>query len=199
MKKLVGVALLLVAFSVGMIAGIRLFFPWEKVLELSFLKGAQIGNVSGLDIRAEAFSVDGALPSFVVKKAKIKAFMGEIRINEIRITPSLWKTLFTLAPSAEIDVEEGVLSLGGKDSSFSGSVACSLLKGAVSLEEWNFGGDLSVKGKVKFSMKNKKILLAAMSIKAPSEMDGPLSAASSMLPLKKGDDGIWILSREEGK
>lgn len=199
MKKAIAGMLLLVSLAVGVIGGVRIFFPWEKAMELAFLKGARIVTSLGLDMGARDFSVDGLIPSFRAGEVKIVSFMGQINIKKVSLTPLLWKSLSGLAPGASLVLDGGTLSLGGGAGSFSGSVTFRLKGGVIFVEDCRIEGDLSAEGGFVYSPKKGRILKARMSIRVPAEMDGTLALASSMAPLKKQGDGSWILEREEGK
>lgn len=197
MRKSLGFAALFMSLAVGITLGARLFFPWEKALELVFLRISQRAVSIGLDLSAREFEVSGLLPSFRIKGLKVLSFMGETDIKDVSVTPLLFKTLLARSPKASLTLDQGTMPLGETSGSFSGSVICSLRDSVIATENWDVTGDLALKGFLYYSAALGKITKAHMSLRVPDSLDGALSLASSMVPLKKQGPGEWVISRKE--
>ncbi|SMG21364.1 type II secretion system protein GspN [Dethiosulfovibrio salsuginis] len=184
------------ALIVGLVVGIRVFFPWEDVTELVFLK-ATSSLPAGVTAEAKDFSVDGFIPAPTVRALDINVLMGSIRITSLKITPMLTNSIKNFAPTVFVDIDRATMDMGGSLASFTGGMVVCLRPKAVSVSDVDIKGDLMAQGNMDFSLTTSKISQADMVLKTPEEMSGALSALSAMLPLKRESDGLWKLKRQE--
>lgn len=194
MKRLKSALILLFALVIGLLTGLRLFMPWEKITETAFLKATA-------NVPAEAISyfVEGIVPALGVRGLELKAPMGSIVLESLKGTPLLTRSLLSMAPTVRLDLERAVAQFGGTSTSFRGEIILSLKGGEVSVKDLNLQGGLEIQGNMDLSLETSRIIRADVTIKAPKELGGILSAASAMMPLTQGPEGIWNLKRERGQ
>ncbi|MDD4835987.1 MAG: hypothetical protein PHU72_02615 [Dethiosulfovibrio sp.] len=198
MKKVRSVITLTLALIVGLLVGARAFLPWEEIAELAFLKLSSRAP-SSITLRSDEFFVRGLIPSPGVKDFEVKSFMGAVKIGSLSVTPVVVGSLTRLAPTVKVKMERSVATVGGGAISFDGEMILSLRSGRLSVEDIDITGGLVAKGYLDISLETSKIIKADMTLKGPNELDGVFSAASAMMPLKRGSDGVWSLKREEAK
>ncbi len=198
MKKVRCAIMLTLALIFGLLVGVRAFLPWEEMAELAFLKLSSRAP-AGITLRSDGFFVQGLIPSPGVKGLEVKSFMGVVKIGSLKVTPVLIGSLFRLAPTVKIEMERSVAMVGGGNTSFGGEMVLSLRAGILSVTDVNITGGLAVQGYLDISLDTSKISKADMTLKSPKELEGVFSAASAMMPLKLGSDGVWSLKREEPK
>ncbi len=186
------------ALILGLLVGARAFMPWEDMVELAFLKISSRAPV-GITLRSDGFFVQGLIPSPGIKGIEVKSFMGAVKIGSLKVTPILIGSLLRLAPTVMVEMERSVATVGGGNTSFGGEMVLSLRAGTLSVEDVNITGGLVAKGYLDISLDTSKIIEADMTFRSPKELDGVFSAASAMMPLKLGSDGVWSLKREEAK
>lgn len=198
MKKIRFVVTLVLALLLGLLVGARLFMPWNEITELAFLK-ASSRTPDGVTLDSKSYFVQGLIPSLGIRGIELKTFMGSVSVDSLKTTPLLTASLMSLSPTALVEIDGAMTNVGGKDSSFRGSLVVSIKPGRVSIEKLNLTGDLSTKGGLDISLETSKIIRADMTLECPKELEGALSAASAMMPLERGTDGVWTLKREEAE
>lgn len=198
MKKVRSAITLTLVLIVGLLVGARAFFPWEEMAELVFLKLSSRAP-AGITLESDGFFVHGLIPSPGVRGLEVKSFMGAVKMGSLKVTPVMMGSLIRLAPTVKVEMERSVATVGGGATSFEGKMVICLKAGMLSVEDVNITGGLVAKGYLEVSLDTSKIIKADMTLKGPKELEGAFSAASAMMPLKRGSDGDWILKREEAK
>ena len=194
MKRLKSVLAISFALMIGLLVGARLFLPWEELIEVTFLRGT-----AKVQAEAVGYFVQGTIPTMGVKGLELKAPMGSIRINSLKATPLIIKSITNLAPTVRLELERAIAGVGGTETTFGGVIVLSMGRGALSIKDLKLQGGLEARGKMDISLETSRITQADVAIKAPQELSGVLSAASTMMPLTQGADGVWNLKREEGQ
>lgn len=200
MRRLRAFLVVSATLIVGVLVGLRLFIPWALGAELAFLRASTNGASYGVDLQALRFGDRGLIPTVTAGGLSMKSMMGDLRCDEVAIRPLIVPSLLHWAPTARLTVTRGALSLpGGVDRRVDGTMTCSLSSGTIVLSDVAITGDLSARGDVLVAPNQGRILEAHMSISVPDDMDGAMTVLSRLLPLKRGDDGIWTLNRERGQ
>lgn len=198
MKKVRSAIILIFALILGLMVGARIFLPWEEMAELAFLRLSSRAP-AGVTLRSDGFFVQGLIPSPGVKGLEVKSFMGAVKMGSIKVTPILIGSLIRLAPTVRVEMNRSVATVGGESISFEGEMFVSLKSDMISVRDVDIVGGLMAKGYMEVSTATSKIIRADMTLKGPKELEGAFSAASAMMPLKRGSDGVWSLKREEAK
>ena len=190
----------IVPLIVGLFIGLSLFFPWQDVFELVFLRSSSIAAKNGVEVQAESFEKKGLLPSFIVEGMSVKYFMGGAKLKKIRIVPQVLSSVVKKRIVVKLDIDSGKLELPAMvDKKLSGSLLVLWKPGALEVNRIKLDGDISAAGDVSVNLKNKKILMADVNIKVPADMSAPMNTLRKMLPLKRNPDGSWLLSRKGHK
>lgn len=185
---------------IGIVVGLSVFFPWQDVCELAFLKSSSMAAKRGLEIKADSFEKNGLLPAFTIKGFSIKYFMGGADFKEVHLIPQLTASIIKKSPVLKVELDTGKIELSAMvDKQLSGAFFVSVKNDILNVNRLNLTGDISVKGDVSLSVKTKKILAANVKIKVPEEMSAPMNTLRNMLPLNRKPDGSWLLSRKGHK
>lgn len=195
MKRVKSALAVFLGLIIGLVIGLRIFFPWEAFAELVFLKiSSQVPD--GVSLSSKGFAVDGILPCLEIQGLELQLIMVPIKISRLRVDLDLGGSLLSLYPVFDVDIDRAVMDIAGDSLSFKGSLAASAKSDNLSIKNVVLDGDISARGGMNLSLKDKKIVFADMTLKMPSEMDGVMSAASAIVPIERGSDGLWNLKRE---
>ena len=188
------------AGSLGLIAGLALFFPWDTAAEYSAGRAALSASEKNIFISFRDTYTEGLLDrEFVYRGITADMPAVSITVNEARVDPMILKSLISASKTGTLSFGSGEITslTRQKLKRTSGKANISSDGETLYLDDLTLDGDVSAKGSINISTDTGKIVAADMTASFPHEFDRALQMLSNMqvLPLTKISSGEWRISR----
>ncbi len=202
MRRFVSALLITFVALVSFSGGLYFFFPRDAALAFFWRKGVLAASQKGVTLETAALGVEGYLPFRIVfRNVRVAAPVASMEAGAMTVSPRFVESLFSFAPTAEINFESLSLNLplpGQPPLVFSSySSIASLLSSGVRLAEIRTAGDLQVAGEMTVNLHTLKLDEADISISG--ERTALLEYVKTMLPLQREASGTWTLKRKGGE
>ena len=188
------------AGSLGLIAGLALFFPWNTAAEYSAGRAALSASEKNIFISFRDTYTEGLLDrEFVYRGITADMPAVSITVNEARVDPMILKSLISASKTRTLSFGNGEITTLTRQKLkwTSGKANISSDGETLYLDDLTLDGDVSAKGSINISTDTGKIVAADMTASFPHEFDRALQMLSNMqvLPLTKISSGEWRISR----
>lgn len=173
------------------------FFPFDRGVELVWLRSVRAAGERGISLDASNVSAPGFLPSAELVNVRLKSPLFSVEAGRARLSLSFKSSLAALAPALLVRFERvsAGLPVPGEEPLYMDLVDAkiALRDGRLEVFDIRGSGDLEVSGRAAFT--RPPLSLAEADISMGGRRAKLLESLGPLPPLRRGEGGAWRLKR----